>query len=537
MKIRRFALFANLLLGGVLMLAVWVMVVWVASRPALKQLIDLTPQRVNSVDPVTTELLKELRAEKAEIEFHLFYQQYDGTGADDAQRQSLRIRERLVDVTRLLLRRYQYLGAESVKFTEHLPYTDTAAYREAALAFGYSASDHETLVVAVRMPGKERRHRKLSLVSDLAVIDLPNQPGTGPAKRMPVPVLKDYKGEAQITSALKSLLVQGTPVAYLLKGYSTAVGFGVSSAGDYGGLLAKLQQVGFEVRELNFRETPRVPSDADVVLVIEPKREIAARDADLLFDYVKRGGRLFVNYSWSPIGDMNPTGGRLGELLGYELSERPVFHKIADVGRRAGGDFDGTDGVARLAIRANRLHPTTKRLAVSGQPFEVAFARQLRERAGAPQSVRREPLLSTGPKGWLAVMNNFNQPDNKAPRGITLREFLVGMAFETDTIESDGDAASERAAAGRSSTGQVVVVSGVCCNNAGMRLGFGDFVVNVCNWMADRRVLLDIEGSSYQARYLQLQPQQLDRIWYLTVLWIPGAFLALGLGVWLRRRR
>ena len=531
MKLRRFGLLANLALGGLLMLAVWVLLVWVASRPALKTLIDLTPQRVNSVDPVTEELLRDLRRQEAEVELHLFLQAFDGEVADDAARQGLEIRSRLVDVTRLLLKRYEALGGPSVTLREHSPYGDTAGYREAAQAFGYTAADNEALVVAVRMPGKERRFRKLSLVSDLAVIDLPPRQQQGPIQRAPVPVLKDYRGEQAISSALKGLLVQGNPVLYLLEGYSTGVDFGTTSALGYGVLLGTLAQTGFDVRTLNLRETGTVPADAAMVLVIEPKSEIAPRDADVLYEYVRRGGRLFVNYSWSPIPDFNPTGGRLGELLGYELSTQPVFHRIPDVqGRTGGRSIDGDDAVARLGLQVNRLHPTTRRLAESGRPFELVWARELRERAGAPANVRREPLLLTGDEGWLAVPDQNGQPDNRAPQ-IRLRSFVVGMACELDAAADDEGGSSDRPR-----TGQAVVVSGVFCNNAAMPY-FGDFALNVCNWMADRRVLLDIQGARYEARSLQVQPQQLDRVWSLLVVWVPNAFLALGLVVlWLRRR-
>ena len=65
---------------------------------------------------------------------------------------------------------------------------------------------------------------------------------------------------------------------------------------------------------------------------------------------------------------------------------------------------------------------------------------------------------------------------------------------------------------------------------------FGAFALNICNWMTERRVLLDIQGSRYEANHLQLTPQQFDRVWYLLVCGVPGAFLLLGLLVYLRRR-
>jgi hypothetical protein len=83
-----------------------------------------------------------------------------------------------------------------------------------------------------------------------------------------------------------------------------------------------------------------------------------------------------------------------------------------------------------------------------------------------------------------------------------------------------------------------VVIGGLMANNAGVQAGFGDFVVNTCNWMAERKVLLDIEGSRYEAKFLQLAPQQLQRLGWLLVWGVPGTFLVCGLlVVWLRRRQ
>ena len=73
------------------------------------------------------------------------------------------------------------------------------------------------------------------------------------------------------------------------------------------------------------------------------------------------------------------------------------------------------------------------------------------------------------------------------------------------------------------------------CNTAGMAIN-QQLAANIFNWLSERRVLLDIRGSAYVARHLQLQPQQLDRIWWFLVVGVPGAFLLLGLFVHWRRR-
>jgi hypothetical protein len=176
----------------------------------------------------------------------------------------------------------------------------------------------------------------------------------------------------------------------------------------------------------------------------------------------------------------------------------------------------------------NPLHPTTRRIAQAGRPLEVAMARGLRERPGAPPSVRREALLRTGEQGWLAVVGADGHPSLRAP-DVPLQPFDVAMAFELDV-------APDAARPNGPKNGVAVVVAGVFCNNAGLA-AFGDFALNVCNWMAERKALLDLKAPGYEARHLSIQPQQMDRIGWLVVWGVPGAFLAVGLFVLMRRRQ
>ena len=190
--------------------------------------------------------------------------------------------------------------------------------------------------------------------------------------------------------------------------------------------------------------------------------------------------------------------------------------------------MDGNDGVAQLQMQVSASHPTTRRLVDEGRAFEVAYARELRGRRGAPREVVREDLLMTGDKGWTAVPDANGGPSYRAP-AVGLRSFVVGSAFQVTGASGDNVPGSPR-------PGQVVVVTGAFCNNAGMRAGFGAFAMNICNWMTERRVLLDIQGSRYQASFLKVQPQQLARMWWLLVCGVPVAFLALGVLVYWRRR-
>lgn len=530
MKARRLGLWLNLVLGGALLLAIWALLVFVASRPALKGLIDLTPQQVNSVDAATVDLLRELRSRQVQVEFHQFYPPFSGPPGDVWKAQEFRIRERLRELTRLLLVRYQYLGGENVQLIAHDYYGDAPRTLEAAQRFDYRDVESDVLVVAVSMPGRPPRFRKLSLPLDLAVIERPN-PGAPGLQQQTLPVLKRFLGEVQISSTIRSLLAEGTPTAYVLTGFSPDLQEGDTTGAGYSNLFAALRLAGFDVRPWSAKADPAVPADASVVIVLEPRRNFTDAVADGLHAYVQRGGRVFLNYSWSNLPDWNPDGGRFGELMGYSLSEQPVYHLIHDArGRTGGRGLSGDIAVTKLQLFVNREHPITARLAEAGTPLEVANAREVRVRPGAPPAVRRMELLRSGNQGWLALPGPDGFPSLFAPQ-IPLQSFVVGMVFEVDA-KLPADAPPEAP-----KTGQVVVVSGVFCNNVGMPL-FGDLALNICNWLAQRRVLLDIKTGGYEARYLQVSLPQRERIHRLLVWGVPLTFLAGGLlMVFLRRRQ
>src|SRR5262249_8356708 len=155
-------------------------------------------------------------------------------------------------------------------------------------------SDTDVVVLAVKQPGKAPRTRKLSLEGDFAVIDIPElRTGNNGLPTVPVPILKDFRGEQALSSALKRLLVEGPPVVYALQ--DTARGgmdwMNPTPAG-YAAWVRALTSSGFDVRQLSLGQSHgAVPRDATMVAVIEPRSPFRDTDVDALYNYLKRGGR------------------------------------------------------------------------------------------------------------------------------------------------------------------------------------------------------------------------------------------------------
>lgn len=544
MRLRRFAHWGHLLLAGVLMLAVWVLLVWVGSRPALKMLVDLSPQGRGTVDPVTVELLDELAAQDVKVEFHTFFLR-DMVAQDLVEQQRQRILARLRDLTAMLLQQYEYHGNGAVRVFHHEQYGDIAATREAIQRFG--GVDDDIVVVVVQQPGRGERHRKISLEGDLGVVDWPHMGAESPlpGAQRTVPVLADYKGEEGLSSALKGLLVQGVPRIYFLNGNSPDLQWGTVGSG-YGALRRLLLESGFEVQDLDLSNPARpaaVPPDASLVAVLEPRREFADREVRALHDYVRRGGRLFLNYSYSVVDGWNPDGGELGRLLGFEIGPEPVFHRIPDP--RAGPSVLGMDGdrrVGKLDLGVNPNHPITRRIALGRTALQFDAARPIELRRDAPAGLRREPLLGTGPQAWLGKRPPGDPDHYRAPQSPSAHgRYTVGVVIEVDAGAAEGDAAEGDAAEGGAAgdgaaDGHVVVASGVFANNLGIEIN-GPLVLNIFNWLAERRVLLDIKGSRYEARHLRMELPQYERAWWFLVVGVPGSLLVAGVAVFWRRRQ
>ena len=515
----------NLALSAVLMLAVWVLLVWVGARPQLRTLIDMTPGARASVDPVTQELLKGLDKEGVRVEIHAFLTPVGGNPQSEYQAQRLRIFQRLQELTRVLLRQYDYLGGDAVQVFLHDQNSDPAVERAAHEQFG--THDPDVVVVSVQMPGKAARNRKLSLEGDFAVLDLPELRGNSPVPGTQIPILKDFKGELALSSALKSLLVQGTPTVYLLNSNSMGISWLDSTGDGYGQLHKALVGNGFDVKELNLTlSRGAIPKDASLVAVLEPRREFADTEVRALSDYLRRGGRVFLNYSFSGNPDWNPDGGELGRALGFQVGKQCVFHRVYD------GSPEGLDGIRRVSkldISVSQKHPITQRLWIAQQALQFDAARELIARTDAPKGLRREELLTTGPLGWLAVPKPDGDLDFTSPRiPNALRPIMVGMAIEVD---GEKPVSEEKAP-----VGIAVVTSGVFCNNLGMQVN-GDLALNICNWLAERRVLLDIRGSGYKASYLKLDEGQARNVQRLLVFGTPISFFLLGLIMFYVRRR
>ncbi len=520
--------FALALVVGV---AIWGMASVLLTRPGISPILDLTPQSQLSLSDDTVELLRELRRSETPIELHTFFEPLTIRPTTEELRHLLQIRHTIQEMTRDLLRLYQRHGGDLVRVVHHDLLREVQQSREAAESVALSKVN--TLVVRL---GK--RSRVLSLDEDLARVDWPRNDTPMPGARATLPTLEDYKGEEALSSTLKGLQVEGTPKVYFLGGAIGTASITEGVAEAYSELAGDLADEGFAIHQLDLDRHPQVPDDAAVLAIVEPRYELTDGAAKLVVDYLRRGGRLLVNVAYRDIPpSWNPSLSNLLRPIGVELGNELVCQLVPDPrdpNNPNNPGIDGVPGVQALTLtEINVGHPITRPLVRQqrSRVVTMTFAREIR-RAGAtpPEGVTFDPLLQTGRYAWNEVRapsprGGHPEVDLRAPRNDFAAFAPRAVAISAEIQPTEGER-----------PGIVVIVSGRAFANIA-RGQNGDFALNTFQYLAERRQLIGVRGNRYVSRRLEAAPQQLDRIFDLLVLGVPGVLFGLGAIVLFLRSR
>lgn len=525
---RRLAGWTRLALGSVLMFTVWVLLVLVSAQPELKVLLDLSPQARFTVAQETKELLQQLRGDPdLRCEFHTVYEPLRRVGTDE-ERQIIGIHQQLQRLTTDLLRQYAYHGGDSVRVFHHDLLRNPAETGKFVRERGGRRNSVTVILFTRDRDGKEvSRHKSLSVDKEMAVFDRPPPPVAPGAKQRP-PRLQDYRGEAALSAALKSLLVQGAPKVYLLTGHREE---DVESPHwtSYSELVGGLEREGFQVDRLNLAQQA-IPDDAEVLACFEPKREFAAAEADRVLAFLRGGGRMFVNVSYQtrPV-EWNPVLENLLAPLGLQLGRELVCQPRAGEPRQ----------VMQLLIRQmNPVHEITQPLVVDRRAQRMQEARDIRRIEPVPPGVNVDSsLLKTDP-AWLAPRGMDGLPDLRPPHDRNAyRSRCVGAIV--DVLPPDDAAGNQR-------NGRLILLSGKALVNGFYKQGQMDLGLNIFQWLAERQALVTIRREPLSSRPLALaepafdpdeRTARLSSVAWLLRLWVPGFLLVVGVFVLGRRSR
>ena len=318
--------------------------------------------------------------------------------------------------------------------------------------------------------------------------------------------------EEDVTNAIIKVLKGGPKVIYFLTGHGERDTESTERVG-YSEAKKSLQDSNYEVKPLSLmEETPQVPDDASVLVVAGPQKELLDPEIEAIRQFIQKGGRVFFMVNpQSP-----PKVVALLDEFGADVHTNLVVD-TSGIGR-----LFGTDELMPLVIQYED-HPITKDMTNVATVFP--FANAVMPSAKHTPGVTFQAIAKTTDQSW-ATAEVADEISFRKGRDIEGPLALLGAGVYKDM-------ASDNAAEGR------IVVSGSQDTWVNSILAFNgnrDLFLNAVSWLASDEDLISIRPKDPEDRPVHLTPSQMRLIFFLSLLVVPLAVLASGLGVWWKRR-
>ncbi|KWV49315.1 hypothetical protein AS156_16405 [Bradyrhizobium macuxiense] len=276
-----------------------------------------------------------------------------------------------------------------------------------------------------------------------------------------------------------------------------------------------LSEIGFEMRPLVMATASSIPADCTVVAEIGPRTALAAGEADLLADYLKRGGRLamLIDPQFSLEAELQS---RL--LMPLDVSSETAI--IIDPVNHFRTDPD------KVAVPYYPSHPITANLALT------VFAQARPLRLGQPPATVRASVLAA------SSQDSYLRPPSAAG-GITVAS---GGSAPVE-VERGAQAlvvAFEGAFPGASPDKHFrLVMSGTskfATNEYFSYVSNGELSVAIMRWLAEDEASPNLAPRTYSLPEIVLTSAQMRDTFIALEILLPLSTALFGVGMWWRRR-
>jgi ABC-type uncharacterized transport system involved in gliding motility auxiliary subunit len=319
--------------------------------------------------------------------------------------------------------------------------------------------------------------------------------------------------EEGVANALIRLL-KGQKTVYFVQGHGER---DIQSAerGGYEKIQKEFQNENYVVKTLVLLQTPKVPADCALLVIAGPRNDYLPPETEAIRKYVDGGGRvlflldpgvelpnlaaLLAEWKVKVRNDLVIEQNEISQLFGGGPSV-PVILK-----------YDSSPIVQPLA-RTATLFPLTR-------SFEI----DKEYKAG----VSADPLCETSPDSFGVADFKPTMREVSYRPGKDIKGPLTVAVSGTTTGEGEKKVEGRFVALGTSS---------LAANNY---LSFGgnrDLFMNAVNWLSADEDLISIRPKPPESQQLNLNPQQMRRIFYAGVLGLPLLIIVAGVTVWWRRR-
>lgn len=317
--------------------------------------------------------------------------------------------------------------------------------------------------------------------------------------------------EPSITTALQRLAYGGEQWVVFLEGHGERGLDDQENPETMAHFAQLLRDKGLKVRGLNLVKETRIPDNTSVLVVASPQKQPLAGEAQMLKEYVEKGGNLLWLADPEQPAGIDPLAQALGIAWQNGMVIMPEYQVV------------GSPHPGFFAAVGYPQSPVTQGF---DQITLFPFARSV---VGNPTTGwTLAPVLMTSEAAWLEtgdVASGKVALDDGDIRG----PLTVGMALTRDHKAADGKTVPQRA---------IVVGDADFLSNAYLgEVGNQQLGLNMVQWLASRDAQLNINVPSAPDTSLVLSDMAANAIGAFFSLLLPLALLAWGLTRWIIRRR
>jgi len=338
------------------------------------------------------------------------------------------------------------------------------------------------------------------------------------------PTLEAFKGEQLVTSAILELVEDRKPRILLTTGHGEAT----SSPGQgrsFSLARSLLGEDNFDIEEWGSLGKTEVPPGIDLLIVAGPQSSFLASELEVFSSYLESGGRILTLLD--PVLDPESLG------PGYGLETWLAEHGI-ELGQDLVIDPANTlpfFGAETVFTDSYGIHPIVDSLAQTRTPVLLPLARSVRPAESPPEGWEVTELVRTSEEGWaergLAELPDAVEGEGDLAGPVSLA--VAAVFAREDETEDESTPPESR-----------LVVFGDFDFAADDQISSGanaNLLLNTLNWLVERDELLAIEPRRPEQTSLLLSSSEVQSIYWLVLLILPGAAAVMGIFVYLRRRR
>jgi ABC-type uncharacterized transport system involved in gliding motility auxiliary subunit len=339
--------------------------------------------------------------------------------------------------------------------------------------------------------------------------------------------------EQEITNAIVKATSGKQHKVYFVEGHGERSPDGGENTG-YSQIASGLSSENFTHEKLVLAQNRDVPDDASVLVVAGPKTDFFPAEIEMLKRYLAKGGKLFLMIDPPEKADAPPLTNLLA--LAKEWAIEVDNNIVVDVSGM--GQLLGTGAEVPVAARYES-HAITQNFKLI---TAYRLARSINPVSGGVNGRFAQALVQTGPNSWAEtdvkrlmtsgeVSRDVEAGDKAGP--VTLAAAV--SAPVTDAPDAPKDENAE--APPRPETRVVVFGDSDFAANGWLGIpGNRDLFMNSINWLAQQENLISIRPRDPKDTRMTLTADQQRRIFWVTVIVIPGLILLGGVQTWWRRR-